>query len=277
MESGPGPFLLNILTTGCASGVLPPEAGAGAGPGEGGRGRGMYNTLYKGLRQANVDEFTACRISVDLNPERFINREELLTYQMKTDVAMTALKSHAIEVSQRHQDTTVAFLLNRDQQIREECVQNQNETRNFLSGIDKRMAASDARLKQHTIKSEARLDKRMRKMDARAAKREARAAKREAQGRAENHQFLAEMDKREALRLAEQDKREALRLAEQDKRIAASDASLRQHMTECAAMIDQRISEVKLFVSQQTTGINRILLCALIRCEANPVLQGGEG
>ena len=200
----------------------------------------MYKPLYKGLRQAKVDEFTACRVSVDLNPKRFVSREKLLAYQKKTEVAITALKSRTIQISKRYQDRTVAFLVDRDRQMNERFVQHQNETRHFLSGIDKRMAASDAHLKQHLIASEARLDKRMLQMDAHAAQREAHAAQREAQGRAENQQFLAEMDKREALRFAAQDKREAERRAEQDKREAERSAENRAAHQQLMAEMDKR-------------------------------------
>ena len=69
----------------------------------------MYNLLYKGPRPTKVDVFTACQVSVDLNPQPFINREELRVYQKNTRVAMTALKSHKIEVSKPCQNTTVAL------------------------------------------------------------------------------------------------------------------------------------------------------------------------
>ena len=123
----------------------------------------MYNLLYKGPRPGKVDVFTACQLTVDLNPQPFINRKELRIYQKNTKVAMTALKSHKIEISKPCPDATVACLGNRDRPIRKGLVQHQKQTR-CLSAMAKhkhrRMATNDAHLRPQAPGSEARLDKR---------------------------------------------------------------------------------------------------------------------
>ena len=132
----------------------------------------MYNVLYKGPRPKQMDVFTAYQLTVDLNPKPFINREELRVYQKKTKVATTALTSHTIKVSKPCPNATVACQLNRDRPLKKESVQHQNKTR-CLSAMDKdkhkhkRMATSDAHLRQHPPGSGAWLDKRRLQRDTR--------------------------------------------------------------------------------------------------------------
>ena len=106
------------------------------------RSSAMYTPLYQVLTEENVDQITITRVSVELNPQRFISREELQDFKKNTEVGMIGLKSGAVEVLRNYQGAAV---MNKREALRQaeqdKCeAERDDRHKEFMADMNKREA-----------------------------------------------------------------------------------------------------------------------------------------
>ena len=225
----------------------------------------MYTPLYQVLTREkdHVDWFTAARVCDELDPARFISREELVLFEKQREIEITTLKARMVELLEKYQNTALVFLSNSDEKTKESLDQQWDEIRSFLVKVSERTNEIEDMWNKRVHQMDKWADERKKEKENRQEQRKliADMHKREAEREARQEQFIAAMEKCEALRREEQDKRETerderqqqfmaemerretLRQEEQDKREAARHAENRQAYRKLVADMHKREAE----------------------------------